>query len=539
MPHAYLTRAKCFIATYASDYNGELPVGYIKEHIELWMDLRVIKGATVVIGAEGPDDKCKRNHCHVFCYFPDDYDIKISKKSWDVRLRIPVYAFYDGKLGKKETRLIDYLPEDFFNKNKIDPANYKKIEEIIGGKIKDHQLIRYCHPNIQPMRRGNSREDMLKYCIKANKIIWSTIPIEDALEMMKKIDNMKKEDEVKKEPPFEQWKEQGLTLKEVMHELRTNWAKLTCKNWNRWAAGIHFVFGTEKEEFEPILDRDVWIPVSLYNWLIEVVKPYAEHQNDEEWIKAHRNDRPKSYIWEGPSKIGKTTFIRSIVDNNYYQCIFDGFDDFEENKPITILDDWGYEVKKLLPNWKSWLGGQTDFTVNPKYGRRRRVAWGHPCIFLTNFENIWTLENGFNKNDLDYLNKNCIFEKSNERKLWKKPDNNLGNMMNLVKVNVGELRKLLYGETKIDEINYEDNNDNLNASDIENENKENIPILINDNENGRPKIDGTTNWEYAENLPGYKGQLFRVPNQPRKRERIDEESGGPINKYLQVKKYKK
>jgi len=52
----------------------------------------------------------------------------------------------------------------------------------------------------------------------------------------------------------------------------------------------------------------------------------------------------------GPSKIGKTTIVRSTCPLNYYQFGFDGMEDFDEYKSRIILNDFVKEVPKFMPN---------------------------------------------------------------------------------------------------------------------------------------------------------------------------------------------
>ena len=158
--------------------------------------------------------------------------------------------------------------------------------------------------------------------------------------------------------------------------------------------------------------------------------PFYIHRMDEEWLSNHRMDRPKNLVWTGESQCGKTTFITSVTISNYYHTLIDGLESFDSNAPCVVLDDFHPEIKKYLPGWRCWLGSQNRFTVNPKYGRRRKITWGHPCVFLNNFD-IRTYGQEFddfgrikgnkeilNKEELRYLDVNCIFVDTANIKLY-------------------------------------------------------------------------------------------------------------------------
>ena len=123
-------------------------------------------------------------------------------------------------------------------------------------------------------------------------------------------------------------------------------------------------------------------------------------------------------------------------------------EDFDGDKPITIIDDFAKEVTTYLPNWKCWLGSQTDFTINPKYGRRRRVNWGHPTIFLNNNNILDKTVSGFSEEDLKYLYENCEIVYSSNRKLWQKPTI-LEEVASCTLISIKELRELAGYENEL------------------------------------------------------------------------------------------
>ena len=140
-------------------------------------------------------------------------------------------------------------------------------------------------------------------------------------------------------------KNNGWTLQEVLDFLKKEFPAETIKNYYKWSAGIHFVYGAAKvETFIPDLNKEYWIPNKYLDWVVESIRPYVIHRNDNVWLNKHRYDRKKSCIWIGPSGIAKTTIGRSTFDSNYYQFSFDGMEDWDSNKPGVILDDFSPKV---------------------------------------------------------------------------------------------------------------------------------------------------------------------------------------------------
>lgn len=67
----------------------------------------------------------------------------------------------------------------------------------------------------------------------------------------------------------------------------------------------------------------------------------------------------------------------------------------------NILDDIPF---KFTPNWKSFIGAQKDYTVNPKYGKRRMINGGIPCIVLVNPDEDWLKDMSAEQTDYMYSN---------------------------------------------------------------------------------------------------------------------------------------
>ena len=274
-------------------------------------------------------------------------------------------------------------------------------------------------------------------------------------------------------------KKNGMGYEEAVEFLKNNFADLFFKNWYRWKCAAVEFFKFKEEE--PVIDyeKEYYLPIKFINWFDENVRPFILHKNDKEWLRKHRMDRPKSCIWIGKSKRGKTTVARAI-ENNYYHHLIDGFESFNSNKPLVILDDFHWDFNKYFPSWRCWVGSQTDFTVNPKYGHRRKVAWGHPALLLHNKPFVFKDETccTFDEEDLEYIKENCVVINTGKRYLWNKPKDKKGEL------NLIDYKKIKLSYFKCEEQPLED--EIVDAEPIEPPTSpadrdifENIPVLIN------------------------------------------------------------
>lgn len=84
----------------------------------------------------------------------------------------------------------------------------------------------------------------------------------------------------------------------------------------------------------------------------------------------------------------------------YYHSMFN-LREFRDDSQYAVFDDLigGFESFK---SYKSWLGGQKEFTATDKYARKRKITWGKPTILLMN-------ESPFSYGvDHEWLFKNCV-----------------------------------------------------------------------------------------------------------------------------------
>ena len=100
-----------------------------------------------------------------------------------------------------------------------------------------------------------------------------------------------------------------------------------------------------------------------------------------------------SIIIEGPSRTGKTCWVRSLNPqaHNYNAGHID-LAHHCDNAWYNVLDDVN---PRFLKHWKEFLGAQRDWSSNCKYAKPRKIKGGIPTIVLWN--------PGLNSSYHDYL----------------------------------------------------------------------------------------------------------------------------------------
>lgn len=93
-------------------------------------------------------------------------------------------------------------------------------------------------------------------------------------------------------------------------------------------------------------------------------------------------ERPKSLFIIGPSRTHKTTWARSLGPHIYWNSMIN-LDTYHADADYAIFDDFDW---KFMPNKKSWIGAQKEFTATDKYRKKKTILWGKPCIYLCNEE---------------------------------------------------------------------------------------------------------------------------------------------------------
>nr|WNA16299.1 replication-associated protein [Wheat dwarf India virus] len=148
----------------------------------------------------------------------------------------------------------------------------------------------------------------------------------------------------------------------------------------------------------------------LYNFEYSASKLFPEQQ--PEYTNPHGQSVPDLYCYEtiqdwidsnlfqvhpycymlntptyivGPTRTGKSTWSRSLGRHNYWQNNVD-FTVYDPEAAYNIIDDIPF---KFCPCWKQLVAAQRDFTVNPKYGKKKLIKGGIPSIILVNSDEDW------------------------------------------------------------------------------------------------------------------------------------------------------
>lgn len=442
-----INNAKAFIVTYASTFGGMITLGKITNFLETYMNTRFKKWYGIV-AKEEPDEEIHREHFHGLFWLPDSEKKKFNVHSHSLDIRIPdivsVQIGQDNK-GEPAFEYIPYIPGESAGE-----LQWRIVQCF--GKQCPWKILNRAHPNLKKFHYGKL-ETMFDYVIKQNKAFWCTDTLEELKMIVKQDKTFKQQRKSSKRPDWAAMKEKGMTFDEAIEFLKENFPNQFMDNWHKWEPAALKFFDIKEEEEEIDWDAEYWLPNELINWFDVYVRPFTEHVHDKEWQKRNRNKRPKSLIWIGKSKRGKTTVAKAFM-GNYYHHMMDGYRSFKPNAPVTVIDDFHWDFNKYFTNWRCWLGAQTKFTVNPKYGRRKKIDWGHPCVVLHN-KSILEYEGkncSFDEEDFEYINENCVVINTGSQYLWEKPGGNCIEMLKYRKIKLSYF-KPTWLETKKDEEN--------------------------------------------------------------------------------------
>ncbi|KAG5548915.1 hypothetical protein RHGRI_014321 [Rhododendron griersonianum] len=118
-----------------------------------------------------------------------------------------------------------------------------------------------------------------------------------------------------------------------------------------------------------------------FNQVPRQIKSWAENNIKDD---VARPDRPISIIVEGPSRIGKTKWARSLGPHNYLSGHLDlNSNVYSNNAWYNVIDDVAPHYL-FLKHWKQFIGAQHDWQTNCKYGKPVQINGGIPTIVLCN-----------------------------------------------------------------------------------------------------------------------------------------------------------
>nr|AIY32752.1 replication-associated protein [Chickpea chlorotic dwarf virus] len=143
------------------------------------------------------------------------------------------------------------------------------------------------------------------------------------------------------------------------------------------------------------------------------VSPFTEsdlrcHEDLAQWRDTHLYQDERRPGTRVPSLYTADQFVperhpgaRSLGRHNYWNGTID-FTTYDEHATYNVIDDIPF---KFVPLWKQLIGCQFDFTVNPKYGKKKKIKGGVPSIILTNRDEDWIP--CMSEHQKEYFTDNC------------------------------------------------------------------------------------------------------------------------------------
>lgn len=131
-------------------------------------------------------------------------------------------------------------------------------------------------------------------------------------------------------------------------------------------------------------------------------------QELQDWLDNWEEERTPCLFLIGPSRLGKTTWARSIIQPHTYWKMQIDLATFNPESKLIIFDD--IDWKLLSYSAKGWLTQAGEFTATDKYHKKRIINVTFPAIFICNEYPVWT-----NKAEYDYWMANGKFVEINKK----------------------------------------------------------------------------------------------------------------------------
>jgi len=109
----------------------------------------------------------------------------------------------------------------------------------------------------------------------------------------------------------------------------------------------------------------------------------------------------------GPTRTGKTTWVRSLGNHLYFGGLFSGGLALSGDRGLSmfaVFDDIRGGIK-FFPGFKDWLGCQRSFMVKALYREPKLIEWGKPSVWISNTDPREEMSQA----DIDWMEGNCIF----------------------------------------------------------------------------------------------------------------------------------
>lgn len=185
--------------------------------------------------------------------------------------------------------------------------------------------------------------------------------------------------------------ESSNTREEFLDNCKRLRPKETINNYNRLQYFANCHYAKAQEQYVPTFTTDQFnnVPQDCKNWA------------DTYLFNWQGPGRPKSLVIIGDTRLGKTSWARSLGKHTYWNNNTN-LKTINPEAQYLVVDDIKFEY---FPNWKGWLGCQEEFDQSQKYMAPINIKWGKPCIWCTNY-NFATMK--VSPEDQKYIEENCV-----------------------------------------------------------------------------------------------------------------------------------
>lgn len=135
-------------------------------------------------------------------------------------------------------------------------------------------------------------------------------------------------------------------------------------------AFAEYYFRTPAEIYEPAFHDFINIRKEMELFHSTIYRPQSPQQRD------------KGLVIVGPTRLGKTSWARSIGRHVYFNGQLN-WDRYYGNVKYCVIDDI---PMSFIPKKTQIFGSQLEFETSQKYQKVKTIKWGIPVIYLTNNE---------------------------------------------------------------------------------------------------------------------------------------------------------
>ncbi|QCW23666.1 MAG: replication-associated protein [Genomoviridae sp.] len=129
-----------------------------------------------------------------------------------------------------------------------------------------------------------------------------------------------------------------------------------------------------------------------------------------DWLKELKDEsfigRKQCLVLYGPSRTGKTQWVRSLGKHVYFGGLYSPGDAVKNMKKVdyAVFDDISGGME-YFHHLKAWFGCQKDISIKRLYREPKLYSWGKPSVWVSNDDPRPTMKQG----DADWFNANAVF----------------------------------------------------------------------------------------------------------------------------------